>query len=117
MHDEKGEASFNLFGIKANKNWNGNSVTIDTLEVEKNEVIKKKQDFRMYKSFEDSFNDFINFISTSPRYISAIESVKNGAEFIQKLQDAGYATDPDYASKVLNILQREPIKNISELGR
>jgi len=112
IHDKKGQASHNLFGIKSNNGWNGAAVSIDTLEVENGEFVKKKESFRMYQSFEESFDDFINFIESNPRYQSAIESANDAKSFIHSLQSAGYATDPNYAKKIINILDREPLTNL-----
>jgi len=119
MHDEKGQASHNLFGIKSNNGWKGDDVSINTLEVEKGEFVKKKESFRMYESFEESFKDFINFIESNPRYQSAIESANDAKSFIHSLQSAGYATDQNYANKIINILNREPLVNhaSSEISR
>jgi len=113
MHDEKGQASHNLFGIKSNNGWKGDAVSINTLEVEKGEFVKKKESFRMYQNFEESFKDFINFIESNPRYQSAIDSANDSKTFVQSLQSAGYATDPNYANKIINILDREPLVNMA----
>jgi len=112
MHDEYGQASHNLFGIKANNNWKGSAVSIDTLEVEGGEFVKRKESFRMYQNFEESFKDFIRFIKNNPRYQSAIESANDSNSFVQSLQSAGYATDPNYGKKILDILGREPLVNL-----
>ncbi len=113
MHDKNGQPSNNLFGIKANNEWQGDAVKVDTLEVEKGAFVKRKQPFRMYESFEKSFSDYVDFLQTNPRYQSALNVTKDVKEFVNSLQSAGYATDPNYAKKILNIFNREPLKNIS----
>ncbi|PCI73329.1 MAG: flagellar assembly peptidoglycan hydrolase FlgJ [Gammaproteobacteria bacterium] len=110
IHDSEGKPSFNLFGIKDSKSWQGESVQINTLEVESGELVKRKADFRSYSSFEKSFEDFISFISENPRYEKAIEFVDDAKQFIRSIQDAGYATDPQYANKIINIFNRNLTK-------
>ncbi len=103
MHDSHGRPSNNLFGIKSSSQWQGPSVRIDTLEVDNGEFVKTKDDFRMYESFEKSFDDYVDFLQSNPRYQGALKVVKDAKQFVQSLQSAGYATDPDYAKKILRI--------------
>ena len=113
MHDESGKPSFNLFGIKGGKEWSGERVNIDSLEVENGTFVKRKDDFRMYENFEKSFEDYADFLKTSPRYQSALELVKDAKQFVESLQESGYATDPNYAKKILKIF--EDNSNLNEL--
>ena len=106
IHDSTGKPSFNLFGIKDSKSWNGESVKINTLEVESGELVKRKEGFRSYSSFESSFDDFISSISENPRYEKAMEFVHDAKQFVRSIQEAGYATDPQYANKIINIFNR-----------
>ena len=106
IHDSKGQPSFNLFGIKDSKSWQGESIKINTLEVESGEFVKRKENFRSYSSFESSFEDFVSFISENPRYEKAMELVHDAKQFVRSIQDAGYATDPQYANKIINIFNR-----------
>ena len=57
IHDSKGLPGNNLFGIKSGSSWRGESVKIDTVEIENGEVVKKKASFRIYESLEESFDD------------------------------------------------------------
>jgi len=106
MHDDSGRPSFNLFGIKSGSSWSGDSVNIDSLEVENGTFVKKKDNFRMYENFEKSFEDYAAFLKNSPRYQSALELVKDSKKYVQSLQDSGYATDPEYANKILRIFEK-----------
>jgi len=107
MHNQQGESSNNLFGIKSGAKWTGKSVNVNTLEVEKGVFVKVKDDFRMYDNFEKSFSDYIDFLQKNPRYQSALDVVKDAKQFVQSLQQAGYATDPDYAKKILRIFNQD----------
>jgi flagellar protein FlgJ len=107
---KNGRSSFNMFNIKADDRWDGDSVKVSTLEYRHGVVIKENASFRAYQSPAESFNDYVNFISNSPRYHQALEA-GNSAAYIRGLSDAGYATDPDYAKKVMSIVNSEPLKN------
>ena len=39
----------------------------------------------------------------------ALNSVADPESYMQELQQAGYATDPNYANKVIDIYQREVV--------
>lgn len=106
IKDPSGQSSNNLFNIKADKRWGGEAVQKETLEFEQGAMVKKVEPFRAYNSLSESANDFANFISTSPRYQKALGAVSNVEQFLNELQGAGYATDPNYAQKILNTLKR-----------
>ena len=101
-----GSSSFNLFGIKASGNWQGDSVRVATLEYRDGVMQKEKADFRAYDSFRESFDDYVEFVTSNSRYSSAVNHHGSSEKYIEALQQAGYATDPAYASKVLDIMQR-----------
>jgi flagellar protein FlgJ len=105
IKDENGSSSNNLFNIKADNRWVGDKVTKDTLEFEQGAMIKKSEPFRMYESLSDSVNDYIKFLSTGERYQEALQDSGNVEHFLQGLQKAGYATDPQYADKILGTLK------------
>lgn len=115
MHDESGQPGFNLFGIKAGKNWNGDSIHINTLEVEGQQFKKVNASFRKYQSFSESFDDYVNFITQNPRYQKAVDTTHNAKQYIKELQTSGYATDPDYAKKIIEIYQEDLI-HTSDIG-
>ncbi len=100
-------ASFNLFGIKADDRWSGDKVEIVTTEYRDGVAMKEKAAFRSYDSYEDSFRDYANFLQVNPRYEPAMQYLNNPEKFTQTLQDAGYATDPAYGKKIQRILNGE----------
>jgi flagellar protein FlgJ len=67
INQPSGSSSNNLFNIKADKSWSGDSVKKSTLEFENGVAVKKNAAFRAYETIEDSFNDFTNFLSSSSR--------------------------------------------------
>ena len=100
-----GGSSFNLFGIKADKSWQGDKVSVGTLEYRNGVAQREQAKFRAYDSPAESFVDYVAFLSRNPRYREALSST-NGEDFIRGLQKAGYATDPNYAAKILGIRDR-----------
>ncbi|RJG48993.1 flagellar assembly peptidoglycan hydrolase FlgJ [Motilimonas pumila] len=101
-----GESSFNLFNIKADRRWEGQHASIDTLEYYDGVAVKERARFRVYNNFEQSFNDYVNFLQTNPRYKKALQSTDDAGTYMRELQRAGYATDPSYANKVMSVLKR-----------
>jgi flagellar protein FlgJ len=64
-----------------------------------------KSDFRVYDNFRQSFRDYVQFLKTNPRYRAALNSPESDESFIRGIHKAGYATDPEYADKILSLLQ------------
>lgn len=95
-----GSNSYNLFGIKATAGWTGKVATITTTEYIDGEPRKVSAKFRAYDSYEASFRDYARLISESPRYAQARANTGSAAAYASELQRAGYATDPQYASKL-----------------
>jgi flagellar protein FlgJ len=100
-----GSNSFNLFNIKADKSWQGKQAQVSTLEFDQGVAKKVNAGFRSYDSFQESFKDYVDFIKSNPRYGDALKKVGNAEQYMHELQRAGYATDPKYANKVMNIYQ------------
>lgn len=94
-----GTPSFNLFGIKAGKNWTGKTVEVTTTEYVNGVAQKVKARFRAYESYAEGFADYAKLINTSPRY-AASRQAGSAFEFARALQRGGYATDPLYAQKL-----------------
>lgn len=105
IRKQDGSMSNNLFNIKADKRWQGDKTTVNTLEFEKGIPVQQRADFRMYENLEQSFKDFVSFIAEGDRYQEARKVAAEPAKFINALQKAGYATDPQYARKVLKVME------------
>ena len=95
--------SNNLFNIKADRSWKGDKVATQTLEFHGKTAVKESASFRSYSNFEDSFNDYVKFLNENPRYETALQHQGNSENFIKGIHQAGYATDPNYADKVLRV--------------
>jgi flagellar protein FlgJ len=98
-----GECSFNLFGIKAGGQWRGAQVAVPTLEYEGGVAVRKVERFRAYASAAESFRDYAKLIRDNPRYQDALNVGGDVAAFANALQRGGYATDPDYARKIVAV--------------
>lgn len=102
---EDGRASYNLFGIKAGPSWKGKVVNVLTTEYEDGVAKKVTQPFRAYSSYEESFADYARLIGTSPRYESVTQA-RNEIEAARRIQSSGYATDPQYAQKLIGVMSQ-----------
>jgi flagellar protein FlgJ len=115
--DPDGSTSNNLFNIKSGTDKESNSITVKTSEYDNNEKILVSGSFRTYPSVEHSFNDYVSLITKSDRYQSALSQAQSPENFVRELQKAGYATDPNYGSKILAIYYSEELNkalNLSE---
>ncbi|HEB0857139.1 TPA: flagellar assembly peptidoglycan hydrolase FlgJ, partial [Citrobacter freundii] len=108
---ENGEPSFNIFGVKASGSWKGPTTEITTTEYENGEAKKVKARFRVYSSYLEALSDYVGLISRNPRY-AAVTVAATAEQGAQALQNAGYATDPNYARKLTSMIQQ--LKSMSE---
>lgn len=107
-------SSNNYFGIKADARWEGDRLNSQTLEFEDGVFNKQNESFRVYSDLTESFNDFAEFLLKNDRYSNALEVAGDAAKFLQEIQKAGYATDPNYADKVLNVLNNKAFSNFNQ---
>ncbi|ELH0896032.1 flagellar assembly peptidoglycan hydrolase FlgJ [Vibrio fluvialis] len=106
-------SSNNLFNIKADRSWHGAKVATQTLEYQDQTPVMEKAAFRSYSNYQDSFNDYVRFLSNNPRYTTALRHGGSDEDFIRGIHQAGYATDPQYADKVLRV--KAQIEQMDEL--
>jgi flagellar protein FlgJ len=99
-----GQNSHNLFGIKAGASWKGQTVDIVTTEYVNGKPQKQVDTFRAYDSYADAFRDYGNLLRGNARYQNVIAQGQDAAGFAHGLQQAGYATDPKYAQKLMSII-------------
>lgn len=100
--DTDGRPTLNLFGIKAGGGWSGKTVEAGTQEYVDGEFRNEAASFRAYGSLSETFDDYVRFLSRNPRYVEALRHDSVGG-FAQGLQKAGYATDPAYARKIVDV--------------
>lgn len=98
----------NLFGIKADTTWTGATYTKVTNEVVNGQTVQVTAKFRKYASQADSLKDYVSKLKTTMngsayRYQGAWRSnAKNYVNAAKALQAGGYATDPNYATNLIN---------------
>ena len=100
-----GQNSHNLFGIKAGGSWTGRTVDIVTTEYVNGKPQKQVDTFRAYDSYADSFRDYAKLLGGNARYRHVVAAGHDAAGFAQGLQQAGYATDPKYAQKLMGVIR------------
>ncbi len=111
IHDTQGNNSFNIFNIKKSNSWEGKSVGVKTLEYQNGIAQKEHAEFRQYDDYRQSFLDYVNVMKTNPRYQHALNAGATSAGYAEALQAAGYATDPDYAAKIKQLLTSDAIRS------
>ena len=94
--------SNNHFGIKCKRDWKGAKVYHDD--------DAKGECFRSYPSVEESYRDHAEFLDQSPRYDSLFAySSTDYKSWARGLKAAGYATAPDYAQRLIRIIEENQL--------
>lgn len=100
----------NLFGIKVGLNWEGEAITVSTMEGYNTEVM---DDFRSYDSVSDSLIDHGHFLANNPRYTEhGVFEAKTYREQAKALENAGYSTAVDeqgnktYAKRIGELIRQ-----------
>jgi hypothetical protein len=97
-----GQESYNLFGIKGI--GSAGSVLCQTWEVYNGIRVIIDAKFRAYHNHFESLQDH-NLLLTYPRY-APVRNAKDGAAAAMQLHPCGYATDPDYGTKLVSIQRK-----------
>lgn len=98
-----GRSSNNIFAIKVDTDWDGDSVEVQTLEYVHGRPMKINARFRAYADVKAAFDDYVAFLQRRPRYAAALDHGGDARKFVTELARAGYASDPRYAEKILAI--------------
>lgn len=98
----------NLFGIKANSKHNRvRMYTTENINGKNKEV---KQYFQVYDSWSDSIKSHTYLIvrgtADNHQRFRGVQKAKNYQQAAYELQKNGYATDPNYASKLIYAIQK-----------
>ncbi|MBQ7735140.1 MAG: glucosaminidase domain-containing protein [Bacteroidales bacterium] len=98
----------NHFGIKCHKEWTGDTILIDDDELQ--------ECFRKYATVEESFNDHSLFLKTRPRYSALFDlDVMDYAGWANGLKAAGYATNPEYATRLIRLIETYHIARLDTI--
>lgn len=88
----------NHFGIKCHSSWKGKTMRADD--------DRKNECFRVYGSPEESFRDHSDFLRYQDRYKFLFElKITDYKGWAYGLKQAGYATDPSYAAKLIQCVE------------
>lgn len=99
----------NHFGLKCHKEWKGPTYSYDD--------DKRNECFRKYESVLDSYNDHSMFLKSRPRYGFLFElEITDYRNWANGLKEAGYATHPDYAKKVIDIIEKYRLYELDRNG-
>ncbi|HEV7123271.1 MAG TPA: glucosaminidase domain-containing protein [Rhodanobacter sp.] len=111
----------NIFNIKASADWSGPTGTFNVWEIDNEHKVWKDQEFRVYKSTEDALRDRVKFLQENPRYAKAgLFDEGTRGNFIKEaaaLQRAGYATDADYAAKLVEVYHGPTMQRAIKLAQ
>ena len=107
---DAGGGSHNYFGIKtggikAGASWQGASVGSDTTEFVAGQAGTERARFRAYGSLAENVADYVRVLR-EPRYADALGTGADVRAFANALQRGGYATDPEYANKLVATFEK-----------
>ncbi|MCR4873420.1 MAG: glucosaminidase domain-containing protein [Bacteroidales bacterium] len=98
----------NHFGIKCHTEWMGDTILIDDDELQ--------ECFRKYASVEESYNDHSLFLTTRKRYANLFQlDIMDYASWARTLKQDGYATNPQYADRLISLIERFNIASLDTL--
>lgn len=122
MHESRAGQSIlaveanNHFGIKAQseKYWKGEKYFIEDDDFDATGNLKKSA-FRKYKSVAESFKDYVDYISSNPRYAAAFKIPKSDYKaWANALHKAGYATDSTYSKRIIEKIEKYQLYKYDE---
>ena len=103
----------NLFGIKGN--YNDQSYTVRTKEYLNGKWTTVNAAFKKYPSYRESIIDHGNFFTSTPWRTQNYQRVLNAKDYktqAKALQACGYATDPQYANKLINLIETNNLSSL-----
>lgn len=95
----------NLFGIKADSSWHGESIIMPTTEFHRGVKMTVNAPFRKYETLAGSINDHALFLRNNRRYAPAFVC-ENGCEFAEAIAKSGYATLPTYGQLLKDLIRQ-----------
>lgn len=97
----------NHFGIKCHKGWAGETYYCKSKEHTERGVAKSSHCFRKYATVQASYVDHSNFLASRSHYSFLFEMTDaDYKKWAKGLLKAGYATDPSYANKLIQVIEK-----------
>lgn len=103
----------NYFGEKAGSNWKGKTVNLNTQEYGNGTYYTITDQFRVYSTKYAGFVGHVNFLKNLSRYDEVFRA-KTAEGQARALQSAGYATAPNYADSLINIINKYNLKTLDK---
>ena len=98
----------NHFGIKCHTEWTGDTILIDDDELQ--------ECFRRYASVSESYTDHSLFLTTRKRYSNLFElDIMDYKSWARTLKQDGYATNPQYADRLISLIERFNIARLDTM--
>lgn len=104
----------NLFGVKADASWKGATTILSTREVLKGQSVMVDAKWRCYANWRECLLDRAQFFLKNPRYAKCFAE-KTGEGWCRAVAAAKYATDPDYADKLIDIIKGRNLTRFDQL--
>lgn len=103
----KAAIGHNIFGIKADASWHGKTQDVTTREFVNGQYVTIVAPFRDYDSYDASMEDHFSFLKVNGYYKNIFDEARAGKltdqEYFELLHEDGYATDPHYATSLMNM--------------
>ena len=101
----------NLFGVKADPSWRGEVLTFNTREFLRGAWVTVPAYWRKYPDWQACIDDHVAFLRQNRRYALCF-ACATGATFVRAVAQAGYATDPDYAAKLVSMIDQHQLDRL-----
>lgn len=98
----------NHFGIKCHQDWTGDTILIDDDELQ--------ECFRKYDNAMDSYTDHSLYLTNKRRYANLFQlDIMDYASWARTLKADGYATNPQYADRLIGLIERLGLAQLDTL--
>lgn len=105
----------NLFGVKADKSWAGPTCMMMTAEYRNGQRVMEQAKWRAYANWEECLNDHAAFFRKNPRYAACFKQT-TGEGWAKAVAAAGYATDPEYADKLIRTMRARKLARFDKVA-
>lgn len=103
----------NLFGVKADPAWHGAVTMMPTKEFENGKPVMVDAKWRCYATWGECLDDRARFFRQNPRYAACFKET-TGEGWAQAVAACGYATDPEYAAKLIATIRARKLAQFDQ---
>lgn len=107
-------SGFNLFGVKADKSWRGAVTVLPTREFVNGKPVMESAKWRCYATLGECLDDRAAFFRQNKRYAACFKET-TGEGWARAVAKAGYATDPQYAEKLIGVMKGRNLQRFDVL--